>query len=180
MKNIKYFTFIIFIIIYISCKRDINSTKDIDSLKLHKVDTIKKHLNAKENTIKEVTITDTIVVFFYPSNKQRQELIKYYGMYDQYDFIALFNNFTILAEDTKNSLKKHKIITDISHANRFIFPTAIDTFIYDINFEDQIMGYILADGVNYPLIKNGVQLPKDISLDIRNYFNLKNFSIYGE
>jgi len=168
-----------------SCKKgNENNTISQDSLIL-KVDNIQEGNNTSDNNASDPktkirTIVDTQVYFFLPSPKERQELIKFYGMYNQYQFRDIFSNFIELSNTAKRLLIARDINVEITYAKRFIFPLDGDTIIYDINLEDQILGYILADGVNPPLIKNGVTKKDQLSKDLRNYFNLVGFRILND
>lgn len=164
-----------------SCKReDKNDKFNENDLKMDVKKDTSKNDDAVNPDAKIRYIEDTMVIFFMPSPKERQELLKFYGMYDQYQFMDIFSNFIDLANTAKSILSSRKIPVEITYAKRFIFPTQTDTVIYDTSLEDQIMGYILADGVNPPLVKNGVTKRNQLSNDLRNYFNLVNFSILEE
>ncbi len=183
MIKIKKLFLILFIfILFFSCKKERNNKNNNfrDSMKVELKDTTANKLNLDENKASSpqvMFVRDTEVLFFLPSPKQRQELVKFYGMYDQYRFRDIFSNFIDLSNTAKNVLRKRGIPVEITYSKRFIFPLDSDTVVYDVNLEDQIMGYILADGQNPPLIKNGVSKKNQLSKDLRNYFNLSNFKI---
>jgi len=125
-------------------------------------------------------ISDTQVLFFMPSPAERRELINYYGAYNQYEYQTIFNSFIDLSKTVKSGLSGRGIKVEVTYAKKFIFPTEQDTIVYDLTLEDQVLGFIIADGINPPIIRNGVQSTRDVSNDLRNYFNLKNFSLYGD
>lgn len=182
MKTIKIFTllFVTFAISLYSCKSDKNLENNSDSLIVTIVDTLTVDTISNIDVVTERTITDTIVLFFMPSPQERQELLKFYGTYSQYEFQAIFNNFTNLSRSVKNAMWSIGITVEVTYAKKFVFPMQTDTMTYDLENENQLFGYILSDGVNYPLIKNGVQRTKDVSNDIRNFYNISNFSIAGQ
>lgn len=186
MINFKtFFLTLLLMISLFSCKKD--SKKNVqsqDSLALI-VDDISEgqtslNNNTSEPKTKIRTIIDTQVYFFLPSPKERQDLIKFYGMYNQYQFRDIFSNFIDLSNTAKSLLITRDINVEITYAKRFIFPLDGDTIIYDVELEDQILGYILADGINPPLIKNGVTKKDQLSKDLRNYFNLVGFRILND
>lgn len=181
MKYFKIILILTFTLIIFSCKNENKDDKfNENDLKID----VKKDTNKNDEKVnpeaKNRYIDDTAVIFFMPSPKERRELIKFYGMYDQYRFMDIFSHFIDLANTAKNLLSSRKIPVEITYAKRFIFPTQTDTVIYDTDLEDQLMGYILADGVNPPLVRNGVAKRNQLSNDLRNYFNLINFKIKDE
>jgi hypothetical protein len=184
--NKKYLIlFSILILIFSQCKKKQHeqNTNINDSLKISINDSSYADSANSEDIIgkeKEKIVTDTQVIFFLPSPQSRQELIKFYGTYNQYEFQNIFSNFIDLSRSVKYALKSKKIPVEITYAKRFVFPLDSDTLVYDLEQEDQIMGYILFDGVNPPLIKNGLQKRKQVSNDLRNYFNLAKFKLSAE
>ena len=184
MIKIKKIFFVLFsLILLFSCRKEQNNNNNNsfrDSMKVELKDTIRNRIDSIDNNpsvSRVMFVRDTEVLFFLPAPKQRQELVKFYGMYDQYRFRDIFSNFIDLSNTAKNVLRKRGIPVKITYSKRFIFPLDSDTVVYDVNLEDQIMGYILADGQNPPLIKNGVSKRNQLSKDLRNYFNLSNFKI---
>ena len=165
-------------ILTFSCKNDNTKNGIIDSLKVDIIDTDDSLNIIDSESDKTRIIADTQVLFFMPSPQEKQKLIKFYGTYNQYEFQAIFNNFSILSKNIKKALQKQAITVEVTYAKKFIFLTTDDTLIYDLKLENQFMGYILADGVNTPLIRNGVPRTKDVSNDIRNYYNIVNFNIF--
>ncbi len=176
MKKIFIFSFLA-VFVFAACKKE-KKTAVIqeDSLKVMLKDTVSA--DDVENYDSVQVLTDTNVIFFLPSPKERRELIELYGNGQEYNFTVMFNNFLNLEQSVKRSLSSKKIPVDISYAKRFVcIMSDTDTMIYDLKIEDQIMGYLFFDGVNNPLIKNGVQTRKQTSDDIRNYFNIPNFKL---
>lgn len=176
-----YFIFILFFVF--SCKNNSDNKNFNDSLKID-ISSDSVYYNDSVSTEdkkiqKEKTISDTQVVFFMPSPKERQNLLKFYGTYSQYEFQAIINNFLNLSRSVNQSLSYYNIPVEVCYSKKFIFPFNNDTLIYDLMIENQIMGYIIADGKNYPLIRNGVQKSKTISNDIRNYFNIASYNLIG-
>lgn len=173
----KYLIISLIIFTFFSCKKEKETNQKTleDSLKSEASDTT---ISPEENFENVKTLTDTSVIFFFPSPKERQKLTEIYGAYDQYQMNVVYSNFINLKNDVKSSLRKYNIKVQTSYAKKFIIPMQDDTIIYDLNVEDQIMGYILFDGQNMPVIKNGVQTKKQVTDDIRNYFNLPNYKLY--
>ncbi len=176
----KQYTLIILGIVLIfisSCKPENTQEGNLDSLKVDISDTsFQDTINGDltvENQVR--TLLDTQILFFMPAPDERQNIINYYGSYNQYEFQNVFNNFMSLSRTVKNKLTGIDIPVEVTYAKQFVFPLDSDTIVYDLKIEDQIMGYILFDGVNQPLIRNGVQRSRDVTNDIRNYFNLTNF-----
>lgn len=179
MKKKYSLLFLFFILIFFGCKNDENIEGYNDSLKVSIVDTFTVDTNSTETFSDERIVLDTQILFFMPSPSERQEIIKFYGTYDQYQFQSVFNNFVALSNTVKSAMKSQGITVEVTYAKMFIFPMADDTMSYSLELEGQILGFILSDGVNVPLIRNGVQKTKDVSNDIRNFYNLSNFSIAG-
>ncbi len=164
----------------IGCKS--NSQEDLRSDDFTKIDlpdstTTSKDSVANAEDDKILTIFDKQIIFFMPSPEEKQELIKHYGYYIQYELQFVFTDFSKMVSKVKYAVKKHDLDIKVTYAKVFEFPLENDTVIYDLNTEKQIMGYILFDGKNKPLIKNGVQKHKDISNDIKQYFKLEQFKI---
>lgn len=160
-----------------SCKNDSDELHSIDSLKIV-IEDSSSVVKVDEELDEARIVADTQILFFMPSPEKKKDIVKFYGLYNQYEFQTVFSNFSNLANSVKSAMYSHDIKVEVTYATKFIFPIENDTLIYDLELEDQILGYILTDGKNMPLIKNGVQLTKDVSNDIRNYYNLANFSIY--
>jgi hypothetical protein len=176
MKKITFFAIVVLLFYMVSCKEDNNEEQiSTDSIKVNFVGN--SDTDVEPANIEEKVVRDTQVLFFLPSPRERVQMVKFYGTYDQYDFQAVFNNFLNLSQVVKSALKPRGIPVEVTYAKRFVFPMTDDTLIYDLEEENQIMGYILADGESMPLIKNGVQKRRQVSNDLRNYFNLKNFKI---
>jgi len=175
----KYFIFLFIIFAIFSCKKETKTENDFfnDSIHTQITDTSTNTTTKQENDKNVFTIKDTSVIFFMPSSQEQKELTKIYGTYDQYQMNIVYKNFINLKNLVKRSLSRRGIGVQMSYAKKFIIPMTDDTLVYDLNIEDQIMGYILFDGENMPVIKNGVQTKKQVTLDIRNYFNLKNFNL---
>ncbi len=177
----RYFFIILTVVVFFllsNCKEDTDDNRlSTDSIKVDLSDTTVVDTSGIVTDIDERVIVDTQVVFFLPSPRERMQMVKFYGTYDQYDFQAVFNNFLNLSQVVRSNLRSRGIPVEITYAKRFVFPMQDDTLVYDLEKEDQMMGYILADGINMPMIKNGVQKRKQVSNDIRNYFNLKNFNL---
>ena len=159
-----------------SCTNDLENTNIIDSIKINIDDTSATIINESQKP--ELVVTDTVVLFFTPSTERKRELMKFYGAYNQYTFNMIYTDFSVLYNNVKNALRPYKIPVELSQSKKFVFIIDNDSLIYDLDIEGQFIGYILADGVNFPVIRNGVQHTKDVSNDIRNYFNIANFSIY--
>ncbi len=178
MRRYFFIIAVIFSFLLTNCKEDSDeNTLSTDSIKVNLSDTTVVDTSGIVTDVDERVIVDTQVVFFLPSPRERMQMIKFYGTYDQYDFQAVFNNFLNLSQVVRSALRARGIAVEITYAKRFVFPMQDDTLVYDLEKEDQMMGYILADGINMPMIKNGVQKRKQVSNDIRNYFNLKNFNL---
>jgi hypothetical protein len=162
----------------VSCRDDNENQGVIDSIKVNIVDTFQIQNPNDIELEKTRIIVDTQVLFFMPSPKEKQELFKFYGTYNQYEFQTVFTNFSLLSRNVKSTLQPYGINVEVTYSTEFVFPMQDDTLVYNLELEGQFMGYILSDGQNMPLIKNGVQKSKDVSNDIRNYFNIANFSLY--
>lgn len=171
-----FLSLFLFLLIFYSCKNDNEEGNYMDSLKVTIIDTT--IIDSSNTTIPtERIVSDSQILFFMPSPKERQDFIKFYGVYSQYEFQTMFTNFNNLSNSVKNAMRTTGIPVEVTYAKKFIFPLKDDTLIYDLNTEEQIIGFILADGVNYPLIRNGVQKKGNVSNDIRDYFNISNFSL---
>ncbi|MBN2662776.1 MAG: hypothetical protein JXR68_03930 [Bacteroidales bacterium] len=174
-----FLSLILFLLIFYSCKNDNEESDNMDSLKITIIDSTT--IDSSNITVSsERIVADTQILFFMPSPKERQDFIKFYGVYSQYEFQTMFTNFGNLSNSVKSAMRTSGIPVEVTYAKKFIFPLSDDTLIYDLSIEGQMLGFILSDGINYPLIRNGVQKTRDVSNDIRNYFNISNFSIYWE
>lgn len=178
IRNTVLLVVLLSFLLTVSCRDDNENQGVVDSIKVDVVDTLKIQNPIDEEVKKTRIVTDTQVIFFMPSSKGKEELFKFYGTYNQYELQAIFTNFSLLSRNVKNTLQSYGIPVEVTYASEFIFPMEDDTLVYNLKLEGQYMGYILADGQNMPLIKNGVQKTKDVSNDIRNYFNIANFSLY--
>ncbi len=174
-------TLFIFLVL-IGCKNDTEKevTENNNPEKISLSDTTTNiELESNQNE-KTRVLTESQILFFMPSPKEKQELIKFYGYYNQYELQSVFSDFSSMAASTKSSAKRYKLKMEITYAKKFVFPLENDTIIYDLDAEKQIMGYILFDGTNEPLIKNGVQKYKVVSDDIKQYFKLSKFYMFEE
>jgi len=179
MKKITYIILIISITLF-SCKKN----KDKENINLEELITVKFPVDSTKTIVQteKQIIKDTMIVYFWPSSSERSLIIqKYSNTDDIYLFQSIFSDFLSQYNKMKSIMKKYKINVKMSYSKQFYFclPTK-DTIIYNLDQEGQIMGYLLFDGNNQRLFRYGLPKSSDITNDIRNYFNIKNFSYYAD
>lgn len=179
MKKLIYILLIISLS-FVSCKKNNQKNKlnldEIISVSIPK-DSTKTIIEAEKQVIK-----DTTIVYFWPSSSERYGIIQKYSDEENiYFFQTMFNDFLSQYNKMKVLMKKYKINVVMSYAKQFYFcMPSNDTIEYNLEQEGQIMGYLLFDGNNQPVFRYGLPKSIDITNDIRNYFNIKNFSYYSD
>lgn len=181
MTKIFFLIFVVSLSLLYSCHGNKNkNTISIDSLKINIADDSNNIQENKQNvqvSKSKLIVKDSCMIFFMPESKDRSDLIQFYGDYDSYYFQSIFNSFVEQYYKIKALLNNSRVKVSLSYSKEFDFPLSDkDTFVYNLQAENQFMGYILFDGINQPFIRNGLQRAADISNDIRNYFNFKNFT----
>lgn len=171
---------LILLILFSSCKKNKeNEKQNLEDLILVNVpkDTSKTIIETQKQIIK-----DTLIIYFWPSSSERTTIVQKYSDGENiYVFQSMFSDFLSQYNKMKSLMNRYKINVVMSYAKQFYFcMPANDTIAYNLEQEGQIMGYILFDGNNQPIFRYGLPKSNDITNDIRNYFNIKNFSYYSD
>jgi hypothetical protein len=121
-------------------------------------------------------IEDKAVIFFLLSNSEMKKLYRELGGSYRFETDYLFNNFNQQAKAFRKALAKHNIHSKIAYNKRFLIKLKNgQTVRFNRIREDQIMGEIITDGVQDPLIEYGMYTKKDLVNLIKKYYKIENF-----
>ncbi len=152
--------------------------KLVDTLQVNTIDTeLTKGLQMEK---KPVVIDGPSVIFFMPDYKERMQIIRFYGAYNQYDFEHIFSNFRRLALDARQALAKHKIKSFLTYSWQFDIKTDSGYVHFDRKAQNEIIGFIIADGHRQPLIKFGLYKYVEFEKLIKDYFEILDFKMSSE
>ncbi len=150
----------------------------IDTMHIKATDTeLTKGVDITHKTVK---IDSPSVIFFMPDYKERSEIIRFYGTYNQFDFEQIFSNFRRLALDASQALVKQHIKSYLTFASQFDIKTDSGYIHFDRKAQNEIVGFIIADGHKAPLIKFGVYKYLELEKLIKDYFNITNFNMLNQ
>ncbi|OQY03296.1 MAG: hypothetical protein B6I20_05315 [Bacteroidetes bacterium 4572_117] len=126
-------------------------------------------------------IENKTVVFFVLSKKELRQLNRELGDSYRYETDYLFNNFNRQSKNFKKILAKHDIKSDLIHNKSFLIKLKNGkTVSFNRVREDQIMGEIISDGIQEPLIQFGMYTNKELLEMLNNYFKIENDTIEDE
>ena len=159
-------------------KQDNTLINIVDTIKVRTVDTQLVHSIEMEK--KTILIDKPSVIFFMPNYKERQQLIRFYGEYNRFNFEQIFSNFRRLALDAGKALKKYNIKSYLTYAWKFDIKTDTGIVHFDRKQQKEILGFIIADGHKPPITAFGVYKYIDLEKLIQDYFNLKDFHMIDQ
>lgn len=120
-------------------------------------------------------IEDKVVIFFVLNKSELKKLTKELGSSYRYETDFLFNNFIRQAKSFKKLLASHNIQSDLIRNKRFLIKLKNgQTVSFNRIREDQIMGEIISDGVQDPIIEFGMFSNKELVAIIKKYFQIEN------
>lgn len=120
-------------------------------------------------------VEDKAVIFFELSNSEMQKLYRELGGSYRYETDYLFNNFNHQAKAFQKVLAKHNIHSEIAYNKRFLIKLKDgQTIRFNRIREDQIMGEIITDGIQDPIIEYGMYTKKDLVSLIKKYYKIEN------
>lgn len=129
-----------------------------------------------EEADKLFVVEDKAVIFFVLSNSEIKKLYRELGGSYRYETDYLFNSFNQQAKAFQKVLAKHNIHSEIAYNKRFLIKLKNgQTVRFNRIREDQIMGEIISDGVQDPIIEYGMYTKKDLVNLIKRYYRIKNF-----
>ncbi len=116
------------------------------------------------------------VVFFMPAEEEIEEFLKM-NQYAKWEFVSIFNSFRNTAQSTVRELNRVGISAKFTTAH--YFEIAMDTggvIKFDRIIQDQMMGHIISDGLQEPLINFGLYKNKELQEIVKTYFGISDFS----
>ena len=138
-------------------------------------------IEEKEEVDELYIIEDKAVIFFMLSKIELKKLTKELGSSYRYETDYLFNNFTRQSKSFKKLLSKHNIQSElISNKKILIKLKNGQTVSFNRVREDQIMGEIISDGIQDPIIEFGMFSNKELIAIIKKYFQIENFGFNEE
>ncbi len=172
---------IIILAVISGCKKKTENNdyvKIVDTIKVNTLDTeLTKGIQMEK---KPVEITGPSVVFFMPDYKERQQIIRFYGETNRYDFEHIFSNFRRLALDARQSLSPYGINSFLTYSWQFNIKTDSGYIHFDRKAQNEIVGFIIADGHKPPVIKFGLYKYVDFQQLIKDYFEILDFKMLSE
>ena len=162
-------------IFLLSCQNKENTGNELFSSEELNIDDMEVLDEDKDPVNELYIIEDKAVIFFIVSKKEMEKLNRELGSSYRYETDMMFNNFIRQAENFKKILAKHNIYSELARNKRFLIKLKNGQ---TINFnrirEDQIMGEIITDGVQEPIIEFGMYRNKELVALIKDYFKIKN------
>ncbi len=182
MKKI-IFLLMILPLVFTGCKKKKASSDDTATKKY--INTIAEKaikndtLRPSEDFSKEVEIDSPSVVFFMPEYKERQNIMHFYGddPYSKMQLQQMFRNFFRLYRAVRPELKKDSINCFFTYHWKFKIKTDTGYIYFDRKEQNQIFGFILADGHSQPQIFYGLYRIGEMESLISNYFKIKDFKV---
>ena len=139
------------------------------------------NIEEKEEVDELYIVEDKAVIFFVLSKSEQKKLTKELGSSYRYETDYLFNNFTRQSKSFKKLLSKHNIQSKlISNKKILIKLKNGQTVSFNRVREDQIMGEIISDGVQDPVIEFGMFSNKELVAIIKKYFQIENLGFVAE
>jgi len=182
--KLKIFIFSILIIFISSCNNN-NETKEsdkmFDSLETsyeNQIDSSSLEINVNESDEKLV-LSEKCIIFFMPKKKEISKIIEHYGSYNFYDFQTLFDDFKALAVAVKSNVKQKNIHSEITTSPIIEIQNPNNLFVFKRADVKDIVGVILYNGIDEPIIKYGKISNSELTIIIREYFQYSNFENYG-
>jgi len=166
------FSFIVLVLM--SCARDEEKSirKQAEELVL---DEPVYEIEETDEADKLFVVEDKSVIFFVLSNSEMKKLYRELGGSYRYETDYLFNNFNQQAKAFQKVLAKHNIHSEIAYNKRFLIKFKNgQTVRFNRIREDQIMGEIISDGVQDPIIEYGMYTKKDLVKLLKKYYEIEN------
>lgn len=172
----------IYIIIFLpfilfSCNNSQENNKNdfFDSINVDIKDTLSK-IDSTGIIINEEKINSVEgrnIIFFMPTSKEKNEILKHHGMYTKYDFQSIYNDFELLARNTRKIVSNQNISLEISTANKFEIKMDTGIIVYNRNKEEEIIGIIFSDGKQQPYFLFGLYNYSDLKDSVQKFFKIK-------
>ena len=180
MKQYFYILILFLSVFLFSCNNSQENNKNdfFDSINIEIKDTLTKvdssDISINENKIN--LVEGRKIIFFMPTSKEKNEILKHYGIYTKYDFQSIYNNFELLARNTRRIISNQNISLEISTAN--IFEIKMDTGIVVFNRkkEEEIIGIIISDGKQQPLFLFGLYSYPELKDSIQKFLKIETIA----
>jgi hypothetical protein len=142
-------------------------------------DTIESDIFDEDISIEEqdevFVIKNKSVVFFVLNNREVKELIHDLGETYRWDSESMFTNFKNQYNTFQGILKKQKIQCILSHNKQFEIRQKDGKVLkFDRIESGQIMGQIISDGVQEPIIQYGIWGNQELVKIIEDYFSMQS------
>ena len=122
-----------------------------------------------------IEVDHKTVVFFMPSKKEIQELYHEVGESYRWEAESLFNNFIKQANDLQILIRKQNIKCLVSTGKKFEIKLDSGKVItFDRITQDQLIGQILTDGKQEPVIDFGMYKNSELVSLIQDFFKIQN------
>ena len=139
------------------------------------------NMEEKEEVDELYIVEDKAVIFFVLSKSELEKLTRELGSSYRYETDYLFNNFTRQSKSFNRLLSKHNIKSKlISNKKILIKLKNGQTVSFNRIREDQIMGEIISDGVQDPIIEFGMFSNKELIAIVEKYFQIENLGFVEE
>ncbi len=145
--------------------------KPVDTLSYEEVEKqIKQEQQAEIYKIKKKA-----VIFFMIDRQEAKRLAKELGDSYRWETDMLFNGFLNQTKEFSRLIAKHNIKSELIFNSKFqIFLDDSSSVIFDREKEDQIMGEILTDGKQEPLIEYGMYTNRELATLVQDFFEIEN------
>ncbi len=176
----RFILFLIVINILAGCsgkeKKDkVNPERVIDSitrLAVERNDSLRR-----EDYSSVIRIDTPSVVFFMPDFDEQQKAYRFYGYYSKFELEQIFRNFRRLYTIARPELLKDSINTFLTYHWKFSIKTDSGYVDFDRKAQEELLGFILADGHRQPQIFYGLYRLRDFQKLIQDYFNKPDFEL---
>ncbi len=129
----------------------------------------------KDEIEKLYIVEGKAVIFFLLNKSELNKLTKELGSSYRYETDFLFNNYTHQAKEFKKLLAKYNIKSELIRNKKFLIKLKNgQTVRFNRIREDQIMGEIISDGIQDPVIEFGMYQNKDLAELLQKYFQIEN------
>lgn len=129
----------------------------------------------EEQRAEVYVIEKKAVVFFLLNKKEMKELMHEIGDSYRWETEALFNNFSNQVSTFQSLLKKHNINCTLSNSKQFEIKLQEGKVVsFDRIEHDQILGEIITDGIQEPLIEFGMYTNKELAGLLQDFFKIEN------
>lgn len=151
-------------------KEQMQVSEEVDSLSFEQVE---KKIKEEEQA-KIYKIEKKALVFFMIDREEAKNLTRELGDSYRWETDYLFTSFVRQSQDFIKLARKHNIHAELVHNERFqIVKNDSSSVFFDRIKEDQIMGEIISDGEQEPIITYGMYRNKELAKVLREYFKIK-------